>query len=37
MEGQGRLNSQQLKDLSDERAALMKKQSDARLTEVYFG
>jgi hypothetical protein len=35
MEPQGRLNSQQLKDLSDELAALMKQQSDARLTEVY--
>jgi hypothetical protein len=35
MERQGRLNSQQLKDLSDELAALMKQQSDARLTEVF--
>jgi hypothetical protein len=33
----GRLNSQQLKDLSDELAALSKLQSDARLTEVYVG
>jgi hypothetical protein len=30
-----RLNSQQLKDLSNELAALMKQQSDARLTEVF--
>ena len=35
MERQDRLNSQQLKDLSDELAALMKQQSDARLTEVF--
>ena len=35
MERQGRLNSQQLKDLSDELAALVK-QSDARLTEVFI-
>ncbi len=35
MEGQGRLNSKQLTDLSDELVALMKQQSDARLTEVY--
>lgn len=32
---EGRLNSQQLRDLSDELAALAKQQSDARLTEVY--
>lgn len=31
----GRLDSQQLKELSDELAALTKQQSDARLTEVY--
>jgi hypothetical protein len=36
MERQGRLTSQQLKELSDELAALMKQQSDARLTEVYI-
>ena len=35
MERQGRLNSQQLKDLSGDLAALMKQQSDARLTEVF--
>jgi hypothetical protein len=29
-----RLNSQQLRDLSDELATLTKQQSDARLTEV---
>jgi hypothetical protein len=29
------LNSQQLKELSDELAALTKQQSDARLTEVF--
>ena len=34
--GQGRLNSQQLKDLSDELASLTKQQSDARLTEVFI-
>ena len=34
--GQGRLNSQQLKDLSDELATLAKQQSDARLTEVFI-
>ena len=33
---QGRLNSQQLRDLSDELAALTKQQSDARLTEVFI-
>jgi len=33
---QGRLNSQQLKDLSDELASLTKQQSDARLTEVFI-
>jgi hypothetical protein len=35
VERQGRLNAQQLKDLSDELAALTKQQSDARLTEVF--
>jgi flagellar motility protein MotE (MotC chaperone) len=35
VEVQGRLNSKQLTDLSDELVALMKQQSDARLTEVY--
>jgi hypothetical protein len=30
-----RLNSQQLKDLSDELFALMKQQTDARSTEVF--
>lgn len=35
MAREGRLNSKQLKDLSDELAALAKEQSDARLTEVY--
>ena len=35
MERQGRLNSQQLGDLSDELAALTKQQSGARLTEVF--
>jgi hypothetical protein len=34
MENKGRLNAQQLKDLSDELAALSKQQSDARLAEV---
>jgi len=32
---EGRLTSQQLKDLSDELSALMKQQNDARLTEVF--
>jgi hypothetical protein len=36
VERQGRLNSQQLKDLSDELAALTKQQSDARLREVFI-
>ncbi|MFZ0298421.1 MAG: hypothetical protein WAM13_08745 [Candidatus Sulfotelmatobacter sp.] len=36
MEPQARLNSRQLKDLSDELATLMKQQSDARLTEVFI-
>jgi hypothetical protein len=36
MEQRSRLNSQQLKDLSDELATLTKQQSDARLTEVYL-
>jgi len=31
-----RLNSQQLNELSDELATLMKQQSDARLTEVFI-
>ena len=35
MKRQGRLNAQQLKDLSDELAVLTKQQSDARLTEVF--
>jgi hypothetical protein len=30
-----RLNSQQLKDLKDELASLIKQQSDARLLEIY--
>lgn len=34
MERKGRLNSQELKDLSDELAALSRQQSDARLLEV---
>jgi hypothetical protein len=33
---QGRLNSQQLKDLSDELASLAKQQTEARLTEVFI-
>jgi hypothetical protein len=36
VEPQARLNSRQLKDLSDELATLMKQQSDARLTEVFI-
>lgn len=36
MAQQGRLNMQQLKDLSDELATLIKQQSDARLTEVFI-
>jgi hypothetical protein len=36
VERQGRLNAQQLKDLSDELAALIRQQSDARLLEVYI-
>jgi hypothetical protein len=35
MEDKGRLDAQQLKDLSDELAALAQKQSDARETEIY--
>jgi hypothetical protein len=35
VERQGRLDAQQLKDLSDELAALTKQQSDARLLEVF--
>lgn len=35
MAQQGRLTSQQLKDLSDQLSALMKQQHDARLTEVF--
>ena len=31
-----RLNSQQLKDLSDELAILMRQQSEARLSEVFI-
>ena len=34
--GQGRLNEQQLKDLSEELASLTKHQSEARLTEVFI-
>jgi hypothetical protein len=33
---QSRLNSQQLNDLSDELAALLKQQADARLMEVFI-
>ena len=36
MERKRRLNTQQLKDLSDELAALVKQQSDARLLEVFI-
>jgi hypothetical protein len=36
MKRRGRLDSQQLKDLSGELAALMKQQSDARLTEGFI-
>lgn len=36
MEQQGRLNTLQLRDLSDELASLMKQQSDARLLEVFI-
>jgi hypothetical protein len=32
----GRLNPQQLKELGDELATLMKQQSDARMTAVVF-
>ena len=32
----GRLDAQQLKELSDELSALSKQQSDARLTEVFL-
>jgi IS4 transposase len=32
-----RLNQEQLRDLSDELAALSKQQSDARLLEVFVG
>jgi len=32
----GRLNAQQLKDLSDELAALSQQQADARQTEIYI-
>jgi polyhydroxyalkanoate synthesis regulator phasin len=35
-EDQGRLNAEEIKALSDELAALAKKQSDARETEVYI-
>jgi hypothetical protein len=33
---QGRLNTQQLKELSDELAALSKQQYDARQNEIFF-
>jgi polyhydroxyalkanoate synthesis regulator phasin len=33
---QGKLNAQEIKDLSDELADLAKKQSDARQTEVFI-
>jgi len=36
VERHGRLNSKQLKDLSDELADLAQKQADARQTEVYI-
>jgi hypothetical protein len=36
VEQQGRLNSQQLKDLSVELAALSKQQSDSREAEVFI-
>jgi hypothetical protein len=36
VEQQGRLNTLQLRDLSDELASLMKQQSDARLLEVFI-
>ena len=36
MTRQNRLNSQQLNELSDELANLMKRQSDARLMEVFI-
>ena len=36
MESHGRLDSQQLKELSDELAVLTKQQSDARLTEIFI-
>jgi len=36
VEPRGRLNAQELKDLSDELADLSQKQSDARQTEVYI-
>lgn len=36
MENKGRLNAQQLKDLSDELAAMSKQQSDSRLAEVFI-
>lgn len=32
----GKLNAQEIKDLSDELAALAEKQSDARETEIYL-
>jgi hypothetical protein len=35
MEGKGKLNAKEIRDLSDELAALAQKQSDARPTEVY--
>jgi len=36
VERQGRLTTQQLKDLNDELVILTKQQSDARLTEVFI-
>jgi hypothetical protein len=36
MERRGRLNTRQLKDLSDELATLSKQQSEAHLTEIFF-
>ena len=36
MARQRRIDSQQVKDLTDELAVLMKQQSDARMTEVFI-
>ena len=36
MPRQGKLNSQQLNELTDELAVLMKQQSDDRLTQVFI-